>query len=208
MIFFEKMRFYFRLWGIKGGIGFFMKLLCDGSEKVYSMELDSQNQDKLKPDDFGLEFHLIDDCKSYDAISVEYAKIKGEGLVRKDRDRVVAAKEYIAVIYRNNCLAGWGWVKKGPLVYCNFSLMEHDCVIHKCRTLRNHRRKGVYAFLLEQLKFVLRERGFRKVYISSKSFNKASLGGIEKAGFRFIGEYNPGSYIHRLLRKVFNLNAD
>ena len=45
----------------------------------------------------------------------------------------------------------------------------------------------------------LQQEGFHKVYIGAKSFNTPSLKAIEKIGFKFIEEFEAGSFVGRVL---------
>ncbi len=152
-----------------------------------------------------LDVRFIDSAELFDEIADDFSDIKGRSLATLDRERIVSGEEFLAAVYNRGRFAGWGWVKKGPLTYGSCKLTEGDCVIHKCRTVRSQRGRGVYVTLLMKLVQIMSERGFTKAYIGAKSFNKASLNGIEKAGFEFVEQCDLGSFwsrsIHHLQRK-------
>jgi hypothetical protein len=207
----EAIRFYFKLLGLKGGIDFAINLMRCGRETIYSVDLTGRRSEHSAVINPGLDFRFIENVEQYDALVSDYAAAEGKALAKCDRKRIASGKECLAVVYRQGQLAGWGWIRKGPLKYGNCELERSDCVIHKCRTLRPHRRHGVYVTLLVNLQNVLANRGVRRVYIGAKSFNEVSLRGIEKAGFRFVEECDLGSFWSRLFHhlrgkgpKVFN----
>jgi hypothetical protein len=198
----EAIRFYFKLFGLKGGIGFAVNLMCCGRETIYSVGLTEQQSDHSAIINPRLDFRFIENTEQYEAFMSDYAAARGKTLAKCDREKIASGKDYLAVIYRQGRLAGWGWIKKGPLKYGNCKLELSDCVIHKCRTLREHRKHGVYVTLLVNLQNALAHRGFEQVYVGAKSFNKVSLHGIEKAGFRFVEECDLGSFWSRLLHHL------
>lgn len=195
---FESIRLYFRLYGFKGGIKFAYGLFRCSTESIYSLDLSKQGANDAIINQ-KLDVRLIDSTELFDAISSDFSATKGRLLASLDQGRVVSGKEFLAVVYDEGKLAGWGWVKKGPMTYGSCRVGPMECAIHKCRTVRSHRRRGIYVTLLRSLVKIMSERGFEKAYIGAKSFNKASLRGIEKAGFEFIEECNLGSFASRAL---------
>lgn len=192
----ETLRFHFRLWGLKEGMSFVINLMRCGKETIYCVDLKERRDYSviMNPE---LDFRFIENPQRYDSISLDYAAVKGTTSAARDRERIVSGKESLAVMYRQGRFAGWGWVRKGPVRYGNCRVGPSDCVIHKCRTVREHRRQGVYITLLVSLQNTLADRGIRRAYIGAKSFNKVSLRGIEKTGFQFVEECNLGSFVSR-----------
>jgi hypothetical protein len=198
----EYIKFYFSLYGFMGGLKFFFNLLICGEEKIYIFDIKKDTHFEKTFINPELEFKFIENRQEFDKIEKDYASVKGKRLARKDRRRVEAGREYLGVVYKSGVFAGWGWVKAGPLKYGNSSLAKNECVIHKCRTLRNFRRQRVYATLLLSLMKNLRHRHFNNIYIGAKSFNIPSLRAIEKVGFNFIEEFDAGSFIGRILNHL------
>jgi len=198
---FESIRLYFRLYGFKGGVKFAYGLFRCSTESIYSLDLSKQGANDAIINQ-KLDIRFIDSIGLFDAISSDFSAAKGRLLASLDRGRVVSGKEFLAVAYDEGKLAGWGWVRRGPLRYGNCRLSQKECVIHKCRTIRCRRRRGVYVTLLRNMVKIMSERGFEKVYIGAKSFNKASLGGIKQAGFEFAEECDLGSFVSRLLHHL------
>ena len=194
---FESIRLYFRLYGFKGGIKFAYGLFRCSTESIYSLDLSKQGANDAIINQ-KLDVRLIDSTELFDAISSDFSAAKGRFLASLDRGRVVSGKEFLAVVYDEGKLAGWGWVKKGPMTYGSCRVGPMECVIHKCRTVRCHRRRGVYVTLLSKLVQIMSEREFTKAYIGAKSFNKVSLSGIKKAGFEFIEDCELGYFLSRL----------
>jgi len=199
---FAAVHFYFKLLGFRDGIWFALSLIYSGKETIYCSGLKKLNIENSSVPSGGLSFRLIETAQQYDEIISDYAHVKGPVLSKLDRNRIVNGTELLALIYDGKEFAGWGWVYKGPLRYGNIRVSNDDCVIHKCRTLPEHRGKGVYFNLLLNLKFTLAKRGFEKVYIGAKSFNQASLSGIEKAGFDFVEECDLGAFPARLFHHL------
>jgi hypothetical protein len=203
----EALRFYFKLYGFKGGITFALGLVRHPSIYIFAVDLTknfAHLENLINPE---LNFLLITDAAGFDSIMKDYASIKGKSLALQDKQRVVSGKEYLGVVYKHDQFAGWGWVKKGPLKFGNCQLTDYDCAIVKCRTLRSQRRQGVYATLLVRMQQALKAQGFQKAYIFAIPFNKASLGGIEKVGFEFVEECNRGSFVSRLIRHILGKEA-
>ncbi|MBA7486006.1 hypothetical protein ES707_21558 [subsurface metagenome] len=198
---FESIRLYFRLYGFKDGVKFAYGLFRCSTESIYSLDLSKQGANDAIINQ-KLDVRFIDSTELFDAISSDFSAAKGRLLASLDRGRVVSGKEFLAVAYDEGKLAGWGWVRRGPLRYGNCRLSQKECVIHKCRTIRCRRRRGVYVTLLVNLQNALADRGIRRAYIGAKSFNKVSLRGIEKAGFEFVEECNLGSFASRLLHHL------
>lgn len=161
------------------------------------MDLTGHFEDKMVINR-NLDVHFIDSAELFDEVAEDFSDVKGRLLVALDRERIISGEEFLAVVYDGGRLAGWGWVRKGPLRYGNFCVGQKECVIHKCRTVRCHRRRGVYVTLLSKLVQIMSEREFTKAYIGAKSFNKVSLSGIKKAGFEFIEDCELGYFLSRL----------
>jgi len=198
---FESIRLYFRLYGFKGGVKFAYGLFRCSTESIYFLDLSKQGADDAIINQ-KLDVRLIDSAELFDEVAEDFSDVKGRLLVTLDRERIISGEEFLAVVYDGGRLAGWGWVRKGPLRYGNVRVGQKECVVHKCRTVRCHRRRGVYVTLLSKLVQIMSERGFTKAYIGAKSFNKASLKGIEKAGFEFLEECDVGSFASRLLHHL------
>jgi hypothetical protein len=198
---FESIRFYFRLYGFKGGVKFAYGLFRCSTESIYFLDLSKQGANDAIINQ-KLDIRFIDSIGLFDEISSDFSAAKGRLLASLDRLRVVSGKEFLAVAYDEGNLAGWGWVRTGPLRYGSCRLSQKECVIYKCRTIRCHRRRGVYVTLLRNMVKIMSERGFEKAYIGAKSFNKASLGGIKQAGFEFVEECDLGSFVSRLLHHL------
>ena len=199
---FETIRFFFKLHGLKKGFIFLFNLIHCGREKIYSLDLKGGLSDRSEVTNSKLNLYYITTLDQYDRIFSDYASAIGEALSAQDRKKIVFKKEALAVMYNEGQFVGWGWVKFGPLKFGNCHLRESDCMIHRCRTLPQYRRRRIYTTLLIGLQNILKKEGFHRVYISAKSFNKISLKGIEKAGFEFVQEYDPGSFWSRLLHHL------
>jgi GNAT superfamily N-acetyltransferase len=202
MWFFQSIYFYFKLYGFKGGLSFAIGLLQCRTELIYSVELGKQEKHSARLINPQLDVKLIESTEGFDLIQPDYVAATGSWLARRDYQLIASEKEYLAVVYKEGQFAGWGWVRKGPVKYGSCEIGRRDCVIHKCRTLRNHRRQGVYSTLIMSLQDMLADRGFQRAYIGAKSFNKLSLRGIERAGFGFVEECDLGSFASRLLHHL------
>jgi ribosomal protein S18 acetylase RimI-like enzyme len=66
-------------------------------------------------------------------------------------------------------------------------LDEGDCEIKFCLTLPEFRGRGLYPAALLAIQVYLKDRGFHRCFICVKSDNRASIKGIEKAGFHRVG---------------------
>lgn len=190
-------RFYFYLYGFIGGMKFAVSLLKSGIEKIYYFNLcdDKLTITLVNPD---LSFQIIESEKQFDNIYKDYVKIKGKLLAEEDRQRIISKNELLGVVYKDKIFVGWGWIKFGPLMYGNNKVLDNDCVIHKCRTLRTVRRHRVYATLLINMLNELHNGKTNLVFIGAKEFNIASLAAIEKVGFKFIEEFDSGNFIARI----------
>jgi hypothetical protein len=190
---------YFKLYGLRGGLTFAIGLLRCRTESIYSAELGKQKKCVERLINPEMRVKLIENAEEFDVMLPDYAAVTGAWMAQHARQLIISGEDYLAAVYKGGRFTGWGWVKKGPLTYGNCRLGKLDCVIHKCRTLREFRRQRVYTTLLISLMENLQQRGFRNVYIGAKSFNKASLKGIEKVGFEFVEQYDVGSFVSRLL---------
>jgi hypothetical protein len=198
----ESIKFYFKLLGLKGGINFAIGLICNRTDCIYSANLQKSKdvyENLINP---GLNVRLIKNTQDFDSIIDDYAAAKGRILALKDRRRVALGKECVIVAYREGQFAGWLWARKGPLRYGNCDVSDLECAIVKGRTLRPHRRHGVFITLLVKLQQRLAEEGFRKVYGGVKPFNKTSVRGLERAGFEFVEECDLGSFASRLMHHL------
>ncbi len=77
----------------------------------------------------------------------------------------------------------------GVICYADTPEVLLDCQevsLISFKTLPEHRRKGLYVALIQEMLIYLKKKGFTKVYIWADSNNSASLRGIEKAGFKFL----------------------
>lgn len=202
MRFFQSIYFYFKLYGFKGGLAFAMGLLRCRTELIYSVELGKQEKGSARLINPHLDVKLIESTEEFDLIQPDYVAATGSWLARRGYRLIASEKEYLVVVYKEGQFAGWGWVKKGPLIYGNCKVGETECVIHKCRTLPNYRRQGVYSTLLVSLQDILADKGLQRAYIGAKSFNKVSLTGIERTGFEFVEECNLGSFVSRLWHHI------
>jgi hypothetical protein len=197
----DSVRFYFKLYGFGGGIRFALGLLTGDSEYVYCIDLKAIEKMFVNPKT-EFEVRFICDWEEFACVMDDYAAAKTKWLALQDKKRIIEGNEFLAVVYKQNSLAGWGWVRRGPFRYGNNYLKKSECLIHKCRTIRSYRRAGVYYTLLVSLKPILGSKGYEKVYIGTKTFNKASIKGIEKAGFEFVEEYYLGGFVRRLLSRT------
>lgn len=196
--------FYFELYGFKGGIQFAYGLFKSGVEQIYTI---NTNHDKVNADliNSGFHFSLVSNSDQYELIKDSFACIKGcEFLAEEGEGRIRSGSEWLGVIFKEDVLAGWGWIKPGPLTYGSSRVSREDCVIHKCRTLRAFRRQRVYATLLVNVVKECQSRNIKSVFIGAKDFNTASLAAIEKVGFKFVERYDSG---HFLLRFVSHLRG-
>ncbi|MDH4202558.1 MAG: hypothetical protein OEV87_06655 [Phycisphaerae bacterium] len=190
-------KFYFKLHGFIGGVKFAYGLLRSGVEIIYIFKpaLDKIKIELINPK---LTFRLIQAPDQFDLIYNDYSEIRGDFFAQEDKRRMRSKKEWLAIIYKDEILAGWGWVKFGCFTYGTNKVTEKDCIIHKCRTVRSIRRQRVYVTLLVKLLNDLKEKKVQKVYIGAKDFNYASLKAIDKIGFRRIEEYNSGNIFQRI----------
>jgi len=199
---FASVRFFFRLYGFKGGIVFALNLIRHSGICIFAIDLTKNlvhTDDIINPN---FDFRLINDATDFDSIEGDYVSVKGRYLALHDKQLVVSGKECLGVIYNQDQFAGWGWIKKGPFKLGNHELANNECMILKCRTVWSQRNRGVYMNLLLRMQQVLRKQGVQKVYIFSLSFNKTSLRCIEKVGFKFVEEYDRGSFASRLFRRI------
>ncbi|MFA5173820.1 MAG: peptidoglycan bridge formation glycyltransferase FemA/FemB family protein [Candidatus Pacearchaeota archaeon] len=87
----------------------------------------------------------------------------------------------------NNKLAHYSWVSFEEMnileVNAKIPLQSGEAVIYDCYTNKEFRNKGIYSAMLTKIKDYLMQKNFVKSYIYVESNNKASINGIEKAGF-------------------------
>ncbi len=198
---YQSILFYFRLYGFTGGIKFAIGLLKSGVEKIYCFDL---NTDKFNKSliNSELKFQIIENENQFNNIYEDYVNIKGRLLANEDKKRIMCKKELLGVIYKDDCLAGWGWIKLGVLKYGNNKLSQNECIIHKCRTIRTVRRQKVYSTLLIAFLTELKLRDIKKAFIGAKEFNIASLAAIEKVGFKFVEKFNSGNFFVRTVNHL------
>lgn len=200
--FFESIHFYFRLHGFVGGILFGLGLICSNIECIYISDLKKLNPDIRKYCNPRLRVVFIKTVEDFRPVAADYEKFIGKTLSLVDVETLKSGKDYLAMAYQGDVFVGWGWIKTGPLVYGSCSVGSGDCLIHKCRTIREHRRKGVYTTTLIDIQAKMAGLGFSKAVIGAKSFNKSSIRGIEKAGFCLIEKCRLGSFWSRLLNHI------
>lgn len=196
-LFTESVIFFFRLHGIKGGVRFAIGLMRSGYEFIYVSDLKKSDIQHLacNPE---LDVIFIKTLAEYDQIAWDYSAARGRELSKQDRNLLTSNRDYLAAVYHKSEFVGWGWIKKGPLKYGNSELGPKDCVIHKCRTLAHHRKKGVYTTLLAQIQKEMVMQGTQRAFIGAKSFNTASIKGIEKNGFGLVEKCYLGSFWSRV----------
>jgi GNAT superfamily N-acetyltransferase len=200
--FLQSIRLYFKLYGFKGGFVFAVGLMRCRTESIYSIRPENREKNLERFINPELEVKLISNAEDFAPIRTDYAAATGTLLAQRGQQSITSGKEFLTVVYKQGRLAGWGWVKKGPVTYGNCKVGENECVIHKCRTLPDYRRQGVYSTLLVSLQDILANKGFQRIYIGAKSFNKVSLRGIERAGFEFVEECNLGTFTSRLWHHI------
>jgi RimJ/RimL family protein N-acetyltransferase len=113
-------------------------------------------------------------------------------------DRYDGVKDFF--IFRENGIIGhisWVYYKHNPnrLLY----LEKEECEIKFCLTLPDFRGKGLYPAALETIQEYLKQNGFHRCFICVRDDNLSSIQGIEKSGFRRVGE------IH--FRKIFGFQT-
>jgi hypothetical protein len=200
--FFESIRFYFRLHGFVGGILFGFGLIRSDIECIYVSDLKKLNPDIRKYCNPQLSVVFIKTVEDFCPVAADYEKFIGKTLSLADVETLKSGKNYLAMAYQGDVFVGWGWIKTGPLVYGNCEVSSQDCLIHKCRTIREHRGKGVYTTILIEIQGKMAKMGFSNAIIGAKSFNKSSIRGIEKTGFKFIEQCNLGSFYSRLFHHL------
>lgn len=86
-------------------------------------------------------------------------------------------------------VAGICWSRSGLTRSDYFvPLQESDATILSCFTFPPFRGRGIYPAMLRYIASTLKDdRGIRRIFIDCRSYNRPSLRGIEKAGFRRIG---------------------
>ena len=67
------------------------------------------------------------------------------------------------------------------------SLGERECEVMFCLTLPEFRGRGLYPRALGEILRYLKGRGYERCFICAADDNRASIRGIEKAGFRAAG---------------------
>lgn len=66
-------------------------------------------------------------------------------------------------------------------------LADGECEIMFCLTLPEFRGLGLYPMALREIQQDLKRRGYRRCFICVEADNRASIRGIEKAGFAYAG---------------------
>jgi len=83
--------------------------------------------------------------------------------------------------------ASYAWVvpgkSRGAARIRPASLRDDQFYLYNVRTLRKMRGKALYAFLLTSICSLLAREGFREAVIRIDAANRASIAGVEKAGF-------------------------
>lgn len=87
-------------------------------------------------------------------------------------------------------IASFGWVTLGPEnvgeLEREFNLREDEAYIWDCVTLPSWRRKRLFSSLLSQIIYQLRAEGVPRIWIGASRQNRASIQGIENAGFEHV----------------------
>jgi Acetyltransferase (GNAT) family len=200
--FFESIRFYFRVHGFAGGILFALGLIRSDIECIYISDLKKLGPDIQKYRNPQLRVIFVKTVEDFYPVLTDYEKIRGKILSLSDVETLKSGRDYLAMAYQGDVFVGWGWIKIGPIVYGNYPISTEDFLIHKCRTIREHRGKGVYTTILIEVQEEMAKMGFSKALIGAKSFNKSSIRGIEKTGFKFIKQCDLGSFCSRLFHHL------
>ena len=182
---FESIRFFFLLHGFTGGLSFLFNLIRANIDLIYVFDLSEFDPVKIKTNPT-LSIKFIDTAQEFNNIFPLYSKILGPTQALKEKESIDRNVSTLVAVFERNLFVGWGWVMQGPLVYGNSALTSKDILIHKCRTLREHRKKGIYSTLLASILSHYSHKGFNHAFIGAKSFNVGSINGIQKAGFKFI----------------------
>lgn len=75
----------------------------------------------------------------------------------------------------------------GDQVKFFFPMFSDAEYISNCITLREYRGLGLYSATLIQIEHILAGRGVKRFYVEVLDWNVASIAGIKRAGFQFIG---------------------
>lgn len=187
---------YFRVHGFVGGFQYLLNLIGTGDECVYVFDLDQIDLLKNVAINQNAAFSLQKEIEPNKQIYQEFINVKGKNKARKDIERYRRNRDNVAIITINNSLAGWGIIsdkKQGES-------SKPSCLIHSCVTLRKFRRNRVYVSLLCNTLKKLKQEGYEFAFITSKIFNRASIGAIEKVGFKYVRLEKNGSLLERLFR--------
>ncbi len=89
----------------------------------------------------------------------------------------------------------YSWIReKGTIgmheIKRRFKIKNKDAWIFDCTTNSNYRGLSIYTKVISYITELLISNGYSNVYISTLKSNKASIRGIEKAGFSFEGKIN------------------
>jgi|GEM_PF-3470271 len=124
------------------------------------------------------DLNLIASFNGYTSDSAEIARIESR-LQQGD-------KPYLA--FSGLTLVNISWLCKRPRVavtelWGTFAFGPDEAYINNCQTSFLFRGKNIYPVVLQRILKDLYNEGIKKVYIACKSSNKASIRGIQKAGF-------------------------
>lgn len=93
--------------------------------------------------------------------------------------------------------AGGGWVLTSRHKAKVVPLLDGDASILDCFTLPTMRGRNVYPHLLATIASAFRDRGGLRVFIGVNPWNRASIKGLEKAGFSRALEYRARRFWRR-----------
>lgn len=99
-------------------------------------------------------------------------------------DAGLAAYRTCFVATMAGSIVHYSWVHTGGEYPSTIRLVAGEALIGPCFTLPRARGAGLYPHVLSAICADLQERGYRRVFIETDRRNRASLRGIEKAGFR------------------------
>ncbi|HEX6982438.1 MAG TPA: GNAT family N-acetyltransferase [Balneolaceae bacterium] len=105
------------------------------------------------------------------------------------------------VILKDKQVAGYGWVSDRELsinsINYTYPLKKDEIFIYACFVCKEYRGEGMYPSMLQRILSDYSKQGYRLAYIGVLSFNRGSIRGVKKAGFK---EVNKIRYL-RLLNK-------
>jgi hypothetical protein len=134
----------------------------------------------------GIAFGCVDAVGDFSAADWAQLDAYGGPALRREFERAFDAGEWCVVARQGGRLGSVCWIGESAS-FVAFP-RRTTALIQRCFTFPDQRGRGLYALALAfAARKLLDDDGERPVLVESSTFNRASIRGIEKAGFERIG---------------------